>query len=96
MKIQTPAGTTICKCFQNTSCLVTKVKVKVRKRPDCTTAFRRRIVLVDDILLRVSPFYESCEWYGGAPQGIEIAPASEFRDFRSLNPSPASIFWKIS
>jgi hypothetical protein len=32
----------------------------------------------------------------GAPQGIEIAPASEFRDFRRLNPSPTSIYWKIS
>ena len=32
----------------------------------------------------------------GAPQGIEIALTSEFRDFRSLNPSPASIFWKFS
>ena len=29
-------------------------------------------------------------------QGIEIAPASEFHEFRSLNPSPASIFWKNS
>ena len=32
----------------------------------------------------------------GAPQGIEIAPANEFRDFRRLNHSPASIFLKIS
>ena len=31
----------------------------------------------------------------GAPQGIEIAPANEFRDFGGLNPSQASIFWKI-
>ena len=34
--------------------------------------------------------------YVGAPQGIEIAPASEFHDFRSLNPPPASLFLKIS
>ena len=27
-----------------------------------------------------------------APQGIEIAPASDFGEFKRLNPSPASIF----
>ena len=32
----------------------------------------------------------------GAPQGIEIAPASDFRGFRGPNPSPASIFSKNS
>ena len=32
----------------------------------------------------------------GAPQGIEIAPASDFGRFRGLKPSPASIFSKIS
>ena len=32
----------------------------------------------------------------GAPQGIEIAPASDFARFRGPNPSPASIFSKIS
>ena len=31
----------------------------------------------------------------GAPQGIEIAPASDFGRFRLPNPSPASIFSKI-
>ena len=30
----------------------------------------------------------------GAPQGIEIAPASDFGGFRGPNPSPASIFSK--
>ena len=33
-KIQTPADTTISKVFQNTSCTVTKIIVKVRKRMD--------------------------------------------------------------
>ena len=28
----------------------------------------------------------------GAPQGIEIAPANEFHEFKSLDPSAASIF----
>ena len=31
----------------------------------------------------------------GAPQGIEIAPASDFAGFGRPNPSPASIFSKI-
>ena len=52
-EIQTPADTTIFKTFQNTSFMVTKTMVKVRKRPDCTTTFRRAIAPVDDITLRV-------------------------------------------
>ena len=60
-EIQTPADTTISKLFQNTSFMVTKTMVEVRKRPDCTTAFRRTIAPVDDITLRVKPLYESCE-----------------------------------
>ena len=82
--------------FQHTSFMVTKIMVKIRKRMDWTTAFRRTIAPVDDITIRVWPLYKSCEWYVGAPQGIEIAPTNEFRDFRGLNRSPASIFWKIS
>ena len=52
-EIQTPADTTIFKCFQNTLFILTKTKVEVRKRMDCTTTFRRAIALVDDITLRV-------------------------------------------
>ena len=51
-EIQTPADTTIFKCFQNTSFMVTKMKVKVRKRPDCTTTVRGAIAPADDIILR--------------------------------------------
>ena len=69
------------KFFENTSFIETEIMVKVRNRTDCTTAFRRTIAPVDDITLRVQPLYESCEWHVGAPQGIEIAPAGEFRDF---------------
>ena len=58
-EIQTPADTMISKLFQNTSFMVTKIMVKVRKRMDCTTTFRRTIALVDDITLRVQPLYES-------------------------------------
>ena len=48
-EIQTPADTTIFKSFQNALSIVTEIMVKVRKRPDCTTTFRRAIALVDDI-----------------------------------------------
>ena len=58
--IQTPADTAIPKLFQNTSFGATRTMVKVRKRTDYTTAFRRTIALVDDITLRVQPLYESC------------------------------------
>ena len=52
-KIQTPADTTISKVLQNTSCMLTKSTVKVRKRTGRTTTFRRAIAPVDDITLRV-------------------------------------------
>ena len=52
-EIQTPADTMISKLFQNTSFMVTKMMVEVRKRMDCTTTFRRAIAPVDDITLRV-------------------------------------------
>ena len=52
-EIQTPADTTISKLFQNTSYMVTKTKVEIRKRPDCTTTFPRAIAPVDAITLRV-------------------------------------------
>ena len=58
-EIQTPADTTIFKCFQNTLFILTKMKVEIRKRPDCTTTFRRAIAPVNDITLRVQPLYES-------------------------------------
>jgi hypothetical protein len=52
-EIQTPADTTISKVFQDTSFMVTKMKVKVRNRTDCTTTFRRAIAPADEITLRV-------------------------------------------
>ena len=52
-EIQTPAATTISKLFQNTSFMVTKIKVEVRNRMDCTTAFHQSIAPVDAITLRV-------------------------------------------
>ena len=60
-EIHARADQTIFKCFLNTSFTVTKMKVKIRKTTDCTTAFRRTIAPVDDITLRVQPLYESCE-----------------------------------
>ena len=84
------------KLVRITSFTVTEIKAKVRTGLDCTTPFRGAIALADDFTLRVQPFYESCEMKRGAPQGIEIAPASDFGEFRGLNPSPASTFPKIS
>ena len=52
-EIQTPADTTIGKSFPNTSFMVTKTMVKIRKRMDCTTTFRRAIAPIDDITRRV-------------------------------------------
>ena len=95
-EIQTPADRMIWTEFLITLVSISKIELKDRKRTDCRGRIRGAIAPVDDITLRVQPLYESCERYVGAPQGIEIAPASEFRDFRGLNPSPASIFWKMS
>ena len=51
--LQAKADQTTAKLAQNTSFIVTKMELKVRKRPDCTTTFRRAIAPVDDITLRV-------------------------------------------
>ena len=58
--LQARADQTISKLFQNTSFMATKIRVKIRNRPDCTTTFRRAIAPVDDITLRVQPLYELC------------------------------------
>ena len=50
--LEARADQTIYKSFQNTFYLVTKIQIKIRKPPDRTTAFRRRIAPVDDITLR--------------------------------------------
>ncbi len=50
--LEARADQTICSLFQNTIFTVTKNQVKVRKRPDQTTAFRRAIAPADDITLR--------------------------------------------
>ena len=53
INLEARADQTISKLFQNTSFMVTKINVKVRKRPDCTTTFRRAITPVDAITVRV-------------------------------------------
>ena len=71
------------------------MKVKVRKRPNSTTPIRGAIAPAGDTTLRCNHSTSHLKWYVGAPQGIEIAPASDFGWFRGSNPSPASIFSKI-
>ena len=94
--IQIPADRMNLTEFLITSFSISKNWLKVQKRPDCWRSIRGAIAPADDITVRVQPFYESCEVYVGAPQGIEIAPASEFHDFRGLSHPSASVFWKIS
>ena len=50
--LEARADQTICSLFQNTQFTVTKIRAKVRKPMDRTTAFRRAIAPVDDITLR--------------------------------------------
>ena len=50
--LEARADQTIFKSFQNTPFMITKIKVKVRKPPNHTTAFRGAIVPADDITLR--------------------------------------------
>ena len=50
--LEARADQTISKLFTITSFTVTKIKVKVRKRTDRTTAFCRAIAPGDDITLR--------------------------------------------
>ena len=51
--IQTLANSTISNVFQFTRLPDAKIKVKLRKRPDCTTTSREANALADDITLRV-------------------------------------------
>ena len=51
--LEARADQTICSLFQNTQFTVTNIQVKVRKRMDRTTAFRRAIAPADDITFRV-------------------------------------------
>ena len=50
--LEARADQTIVTHFTIKSFTVTKIQVKVRKRMDCTTTFRRAIVPADDIILR--------------------------------------------
>ena len=95
-EIQTPADTTISKCFQDTSFMVTKMTVGFRKLRIERPPFVEQLPHVGDITLRRNHYTNHVKLNVGAPQGIEIAPANEFHEFRGLNPSPASIFLKIS
>ena len=54
--LEARADQTISIFFTITSFTVTKIKVKVRKRTDRTTAFRRAIAPVDDVHARGKPF----------------------------------------
>ena len=94
--LEARADQTIVTHFTITLFTVTKNQLKVGKHTDYTTAFRRTIALVDDIILRCNQSTIHVEWSVGASQGIEIAPANEFHDFRGLSPPPASLFWKMS
>ena len=79
--LEARADQTISKLFTITSFTVTKIMVQVRKRPDCTTAFRRALAPVDDITLRCNHSTNHVQWSVGTPQSIEIAPANEFHEF---------------
>ena len=66
------------------------MKVKVPKRTNSRKPIRGAIAPAEDITLRGNHFTSHVKWYVGAPQGIEIAPASEFHDFRGSK-LPASV-----
>ena len=53
------------------------MKVKDRKRIDCTTAFRGAIALADDITRRVQPLYESL----GEDQAMMVSDDLILKDF---------------
>ena len=82
--------------FLITSFSISKNWLKVQKRPDCWRSIRGAIAPADDITLRCNHSTSHVKRSVGAPQGIEIAPANEFHDFRGLSPPPASLFRKIS
>ena len=94
--IQAPADRMILTEFLITSFSISKIKVKVPKRTNSVAPIRGALAPAEDITLRCNHSTSHVKRSVGAPQGIEIAPANEFYDFRSFNPPPASLFQKIS
>ena len=94
--IQAPADRTIQTEFLITSFSISKNDVKVPKRVNSVASIRGAIAPAEDITLRCDHSTSHLKCNVGAPQGIEIAPASEFHEFRSLSPSPASLLRKCS
>ena len=94
--IQAPADRMILTEFLITSFSASKIEVKDPKRMNSVAAIRGAIAPVEDITLRCNHSTSHVKRKMGAPQGIEIAPASEFHDFRGLSHPPASLFRKIS
>ena len=94
--IQAPADRMNLTEFLITSFSISKIEIKVPKRMNSRTPIRGAIAPAEDITLRCNHSSSHVKWSVGAPQGIEIAPASEFHDFRGLSPPPASLFPKIS
>ena len=63
--IQTPTDKMIQTEFLIILFPISKIKVKVQKRPNHWSAFRGAIAPADDIILRVQPLYESLEMIRG-------------------------------
>ena len=94
--LQKPEATTIWMDFTTAAMQTTKTDPKDRKPTNQRGRNRGAIAPGNAITLRVQPLYEPCEGYVGAPQGIEIASASEFHKCTSPNPSATLIFLKKS
>ena len=93
--IQAPADRTILSEFLITSFSISKINVKVPKRPNSTTPIRGAIAPAEDITLRCNHSTNHVKWCVGAPQGIEIAPANQFHDFKGLSFPSAWFFFEI-
>ena len=63
--IQVPADKMILAEFLITSVSILKIKLKFPKRVNSVASIRGPVAPAEDIILRVQPFYESCEMKRG-------------------------------
>ena len=90
--LQARADQTIWTEFRLTSFPITEIKVKVRKRTDCTGRIRGAIAPADDITLRVQPLYESCEMERGHRKALKLRQRAILVDSEASAPHQRQYF----
>ena len=81
--------------FQNAQFTATKMKVKVRKRQDCTTTFRRAIARVDDITVRCNHSTSHVNETWARRKALKSRQRTNFMNLHALTLHQRQYFGKI-